>query len=107
MPGGSTHVTGAIVYGLLVFLGTAGFGFVVAPAIGRISGAFPIATEAEASFSLLTLKAVPFLVGLSAAAALSLPWVRRLRALRRAAVYAGTVLLAWLTGAAIAAAILG
>ena len=99
---------GAIAYGVLVFLGTTGFGFVVAPALGRASGRFPIETEADAVFSLLTLKAVPCLVGLSgAAAALSYAWVARLSVPRRVAVYASTVLLSWLVGAAIAALVLG
>ena len=64
-------------------------------------------TDAEAAFSFLTLKAVPFLVGLSAAAALSYQWLTGLSVPRRVAVYAATTLLAWLTGAAIAAVILG
>jgi hypothetical protein len=98
---------GAIAYGVLVFLGTTGFGFVVAPALGRASGRFPIETEAAAAFSLLTLKAVPCLVGLSGAAALSYAWVARLSIPRRVAMYAATVLLSWLVGAAIAALLLG
>ena len=97
---------GAIAYGVLVFLGATGLGFVVAPALGRASGRFPIETEAEAVFSLLTLKAVPCLAGLSGAAALSYAWVARLSMPRRAAVYATTVLLSWLAGAAIAALLL-
>ena len=97
---------GAIAYGVVVFLGTAGFGFVVAPALGRASGRF-LETEAAAVFSMLTLKAVPFLVGISGAAALSWAWVARRSWPLRAAVYAATVLLSWLTGAAVAALLLG
>jgi hypothetical protein len=98
---------GALAYGVLVFLGTAAFGFVVAPALGTASGRFPIETEAAGVFSMLTLAAVPWLVGLSGAAALSYAWVARLSVPRRAAVYATTVVLSWLVGAAIAALLLG
>ncbi len=97
-------LVGAIVYGLLVFLGTAGLGFVVLPAVGQATG---LDTDAEAAFSFLTLKAVPFLVGFSAAAALSYQWLTGLSAPRRVAAYSATTVLAWLTGAAIAAVILG
>jgi lincosamide nucleotidyltransferase A/C/D/E len=106
-PPGSSKVTllaGASVYGLLVFLGTAGLGFAVLPSVGRAAG---LDAEAQAAFSFLTLKAVPFLAGLAAAAALSYPWLRGLTVPRRAAVYAATTAFAWLAGAAIAAAILG
>ena len=104
MPSRATLLTGAIVYGLLVFLGTAGLGFVVLPVVGHASG---LDTEAEAVFSFLTLKAVPFLVGLSAAAALSYRWLTGLSVRRRMCVYVATTAFAWLTGAAIAAVILG
>lgn len=100
-------VAGAIVYGVLVFLGTAGLGFVVLPAIGYASGPFPIETEANATFSFVTLAAVPFLVGLSAAAALSYEWLMGLSIARRVATYLATAVLAWVAGAAIAAFILG
>lgn len=103
----ATLLAGASVYGLLVFLGTAGLGFGVLPAVGHAMGLFPIDTEAEAAFSLVTLKAVPLLVGLSAAAALSYQWLTGLSAPPRVAVYVATTVLAWLTGAAIAAVILG
>ena len=98
---------GAAVYGLLVFLGTALLGFVVMPVLGHASGRFPIETEASAVFSLVTLKAVPFLAGLSVAAALSYEWLVRLPLTRRIALYFATTLLAWLVGAAFAVLILG
>ena len=97
-------LVGAIVYGLLVFLGTAGLGFAVLPAVGRVAR---LDADAETALSFLTLKAVPLLVGFSAAAALSYPWLTGLSGLRRVAVYIVTTGLAWLTGAAIAAVILG
>jgi hypothetical protein len=100
----ATLLTGAIVYGLLVFLGTAGLGFGVLPTVGRATG---LDTEAEAALSFLTLKALPFLVGLSAASALTYQWLTGLSVSHRVAVYTATTVLAWLTGAAIAAAILG
>ena len=100
----ATLLARALVYGLLVFLGTAGLGFVVVPTLGRATG---LDTEAEAAFSFLTLKAVPLLVGFSAAAAFSYQWLTGLSVPRRVAVYSATTVLAWLTGAAIAAVILG
>jgi len=100
----ATILAGAIVYGLFVFLGAAGLGFAVLPAVGRAAG---IDNEAEAALSLLTLKAVPLLMGLSAAATLSYESLARFSLPRRAAAYAATILLAWLTGAAVAAALLG
>jgi hypothetical protein len=98
---------GAVVYAFLVFLGTAVLGFVVAPFAGHAIGLFPIETDAQAAFSLLTLKAVPFLAGASTAAALSYEWVLGFSLPRRFAVYGATVIVAWVTGAAIAAVILG
>ena len=100
-------LAGAIVYGVLVFLGTAGLGFVVLPTIGYVSGLFPIDTEANAAFSLTTLKAVPFLAGLSAAATVSYEWLMSLSIARRVVIYFATTLLAWVAGAAIAAFLLG
>ena len=91
-------------YGLLVFLGTAGLGFGVLPMVGRAVG---LDSDAEAAFSFLTLEAVPFLVGLSAAAALSYRWLAGLSVPRRVAVYAATTVFAWVAGAAIAAVVLG
>jgi hypothetical protein len=103
----ATLLAGAVVYGLLVFLGTAGLGFVVLPSVGYHTGLFSIETEAEAAFSLVTLKAVPFLVGLSAGAAFSYRWLMRLSMGRRFAVYAATTVLAWVAGAAVAAFLQG
>ena len=100
----ATLLTGAIVYGILVFLGTAGLGFAVLPTLGRATG---LDTETEAALSFITLKAVPLLVGFSAAAALSYQWLTGLSVPRRVAVYSATTVVAWLTGAAIAAVILG
>jgi hypothetical protein len=107
VPSRTTLFAGAIAYGLLVFLGTAILGFVVLPAIGSASGLFPIDTEANATFSFVTLKAVPVLVGLSAASALSYEWLMGLSLARRAAVYFTTTLLAWVAGAAFALLLLG
>jgi hypothetical protein len=98
---------GAFVYGVLVFLGTAGLGFVVLPIIGYHSGLFPIETEADAAFSLTTLKAVPLLAGFSAATAVSYEWLTSLPIARRIAIYLATTLLVWITAAAIAAFLLG
>jgi hypothetical protein len=98
---------GCIVYGFLVFLGTALLGFVALPRLGHATGLFPVDTEAEAAFSMVTLKAVPFLASLSTAAALSYPWLMRHSIAQRLAVYCGTALLAWVAAAAIAVLILG
>jgi hypothetical protein len=100
----ATLLAGAIIYGLSVFLGTAGLGFVVLPTVGRAWGLDP---DSEAAFSFLTLKAVPYLAGFSAAAACSYQRLTGLPASRRVAVYTATTMLTWLTGAAIAAVILG
>ena len=100
-------LTGAIVYGLLVFLGTVVLGFVVLPVVAYASGLVPIETEAMAVFSLVTLKGVPFLACSSAAATLSYDWLRRLSAVRRVVVYTVTTVAVWMAGAAIAVLILG
>ena len=100
-------LVGSIGYATLVFLGTAGLGFVVAPTVARAAHLFPIETDAEAFFSLLTLKAVPVLAGLSTAAAFSYEKIIRLSLLLRVAVYASTIVLIWALGAAIAAVMLG
>ena len=107
MSPGTALVIRALAYGLLVFLGTALVGFVVAPAIAYTSGLFELETDAQATFSLITLKAVPFLVGLSAAAAATYDLLSRLSAARRVAIYFATMLLTWLTGAAVAVLVLG
>jgi len=107
VPSRATLLGGSIVYALVVFLGTAAIGFVVLPAVGYATGLFAIRAEAEGVFSLLTLKAVPFLVGLSAAAALSFEWLLGLSRFRRVVAYLATTLATWLAGAAVAAVILG
>jgi hypothetical protein len=94
-------------YAVLVFAGAALLGFVVVPTLAHRIGWFPIETEAQATFSLLTLEAVPFLVGFSTVSALALPWMLQRSWPLRVAAYAGTVLAAWLAGAAIAAVMLG
>jgi hypothetical protein len=98
---------GSIVYGFLVFLGTACLGFVVLPSVAHATGLFPLDTEAQAAFSMVTLKAVPLLASLSAAAALSYEWLRRRSLALRLAIYCATILLAWTTAAAIAVFVLG
>jgi hypothetical protein len=107
MPSRTKLLAGAIAYGLLVFAGTALLGFVVAPAIGVATGLFPIEQEAAGYFSFLTLKAAPLLAGLSAGAARSQEWLAGFSIPSRIAVYAATVLLVWITGATIAAIVLG
>jgi hypothetical protein len=107
LPSRARLLAGAVLYALLVFLGTAALGFVVAPFAGHATGLFPNETDAQAAFSLVTLKAVPLLLGLSSAAAFSYPWVLGLSLSRRVAVYAATVSGAWVAGAAVAAALLG
>lgn len=101
------RLAGAVAYAVLVFLGAAGLGFVVLPTLGYAGGLFAIEAEARGAFSLVTLEAVPFLVGLSGAAALSYDWLATLSIGRRVVVYCATALLVWLSGAAIAVFILG
>ncbi|HEY8120455.1 MAG TPA: hypothetical protein VII78_04000 [Myxococcota bacterium] len=107
MPSTTRMVTGAIVYGLLVFLGAAGLGFLAVPAIAYAAGLFTIDTEARATFSFITLEALPFLWGLSVPAAFSYEWIMRLSIAGRAAAYLGTAMVTWVAGAAIAVFILG
>lgn len=103
----SSSYIGAAVYGLLVFVGAAVLGFVVAPLLGMASGLFAMDTDARAFFSLLTLKGVPYLVGLSTLSAFLHPGLSS-RGLRlRLALFALNVLAAWLAAAAIAFTILG
>jgi hypothetical protein len=82
-------------YGLLVFAGAALIGFVLAPLLATATGWFPIEVEARAAFSLATLSAVPYLVGLCAAAAFMLPWIATLSVPRRIGVYAASALAVW------------
>ena len=103
----AVRLAGAVAYGLLVFAGTALLGFVVLPPLGYAAGLFAIETDARAAFSLVTLKAVPVMAGLSAAAALSYEWLMRLSLPRRVAAYVATTVLVWLAGAAGAVLALG
>jgi hypothetical protein len=87
------------VYGLLVFAGTALTGFVVAPLLAHAAGFFPIEVEARAAFSLVTLEAVPWLLGASVTSGFLWPSFAPLPAARRAAVWLANVLVVWLAGA--------
>jgi hypothetical protein len=107
LPSRAVSITRAVVYGLLVFLGTLGLGFLVLPSLGYATGLFTIEAEARGAFSLVTLKAVPVLVGLSAAAALSYEWLAALPLGRRVVIYSVTPLAVWVAGAAIAILLLG
>jgi hypothetical protein len=100
-------LAGAALYAFLVFAGTAVLGFVVVPFVAHRVGWFPIETEAQAAFSLLTLGAVPFLVGLSTVAALAYPWILQRSWPLRVAAYCATALAAWMIGAAISAFLFG
>ena len=97
-------LAGAGVYALLVFCGTAVLGFVLLPAFARAAG---LDADAQGAFSFLTLKAVPFLVGASAAAAFTYPSLTRLSVSRRVVTYVATTACVWLASAAIAAVALG
>ena len=97
----------SLAYALLVFAGTAVLGFVIAPLLGIASGRFPIDTDAQAVFSMLTLKGVPYLAGLCALSGLSYRRISQRRLPLRAALFALNVVLAWLIAASIALAILG
>lgn len=94
-------------YGLLVFLGTALLGFVVAPWLGTATGLFTIEVESSGFFSMLTLKGVPYLVALSVVSGLLSPTLSGLGLRLRVALFGLNVLVAWLVGASIAFAILG
>jgi hypothetical protein len=99
--------TGAAVYAVLVFAGTALLGFVIAPLLGIASGAFPIEAEAQGIFSLLTLKGIPFLVALGGCSGLLYErWSKRPLPVR-IAVFGANVLVVWLIAAATALVILG
>ena len=103
----SRILIGSVAYGFGVFAGTAVLGFVVAPYLGSATGLFPIDTEAQAFFSLLTLKGVPDLAILSAASSFLYPMGSRRRLGLRVALYVVNVLLAWLVAVSIALALLG
>jgi hypothetical protein len=46
---GTTLYVGAGIYGLLVFVGAAVLGFVVAPYLGLVSGLFPIESDSRSA----------------------------------------------------------
>lgn len=94
-------------YGLLVFLGTALLGFVIAPWLGVATGLFSIEAESSGFFSMLTLKGVPYLVALSVLSGLLSPMLADRRLRLRVMLFGLNVLGAWLIGASIALAILG
>jgi hypothetical protein len=98
---------GSAVYGVLIFVGVAAFGFVVAPALGIACGLFPIEADARGLFSLLTLKGVPYILALSMGSAILHHAMRRRRPLLQIALYGLNVLLVWVVAAAIALAMLG
>jgi hypothetical protein len=107
MTSGTRLTAASILYGVLVFAGSALFGFVIAPLLAIASGRFPIDTEARAVVSWLTLRGVPSLLMLAALSATLYPKLSQ-RGLRvRLALYTANVLLAWLVAASIALAILG
>lgn len=107
MPARARRAAVAGLYGVLVFAGTAALGFAVLPPLAHASGWFPIETEAAAAFSLVTLKAVPLLAGLSAGAAFSYERLASGSVVRRILVYALSSIAIWLVGASIAVFILG
>ena len=97
---------GPVVYGVLVFLGTACTGFVLAPFLAHAAGFFPIEVEARSVFSLLTLKAMPWLLGASVTSGFAYTELARLPPARRLAAWLANVLLVWAAGAAAAALLL-
>jgi hypothetical protein len=103
----ASRYVAATVYGALVFSGTALLGFVVAPWLALAGGLFSIDAEARSFFSLLTLKGVPCLVGLSVLSAVLHPGCSGHGPLFQVALLGANVLLVWLIGAASAFAILG
>lgn len=102
----ASRYAAAIVYGCLVFSGTALLGFVVAPWLALAGGLFAIDVEARSFFSLLTLKGVPGLVGLSVLSAVLHPGFSGHGPLFWIALLGANVLLVWLIGAATAFALL-
>src|SRR5215475_11213839 len=104
MPSRAIQISSDVAYGLIVFLGTAGLGFVVLPTLCYAAGLIANETDARAAFSSITLKAVPVLFGFSAAAALSNEWLAAFSIGRRVVAYLATTLLVWIVGAASAIA---
>jgi hypothetical protein len=91
---------GSVVYGFLVFAGTALTGFVAAPFLAHAAGFFPIEVEARSAFSLVTLEAVPWLLGASVTSGFLWPSFAAWSPARRVAVWLANVLLVWAAGAA-------
>jgi hypothetical protein len=96
-------VLASVVYGVLVFLGTAATGFVVAPFLAHAAGFFPLEVEARAAFSLVTLEALPWLLGASTTSGFLWPSLAALSSASRIGVWLANVLLVWTAGAAGAA----
>jgi hypothetical protein len=94
-------------YGLAVFAGMLLLGFVLAPWLGTATGLFEIDVEAQGFFSMLTLKAFPYLAGASVFSAGLYARLATRRPAARLAGYALNVTLAWLAGAGIALLLLG
>jgi len=97
---------GSALYGLLVFVGTALLGFVVVPLVGIAGGLFSIDAEARAFFSLLTLKGVPYLLGLSTLSGLLYRPLSARRLPARVGLLGVNVLVVWFIAASIALVIL-
>ena len=97
---------GAALHGLLVFVGAALLGFIVAPLVGIAAGLFSIDAEARAFFSLLTLKGVPYLLGLSMLSALLHRPLSTRRLPARVGLLGVNVLAVWLVAVSIALVIL-
>jgi len=98
---------GPVAYVLLVFIGTAVLGFVVAPVLGAATGLFSIDVESRSFFSLLTLKGVPYLAALSTLSALVYQPLSRCRLPVRILIVIVNVVVVWLVAASIALAVLG
>jgi hypothetical protein len=107
LPSQSSLYLGPVAYVLLVFIGAALLGFVVAPALGTATGIFSIDVESQSFFSLLTLKGVPYLAALSILSALVYQRFSRIRFPGRVILLILNIVVAWLVSASIALVILG
>jgi hypothetical protein len=107
VPSQASVYLGPVAYVLLVFIGTALLGFVVAPALGTATGVFSIDVESQSFFSLLTLKGVPYLAALSILSALIYQPLSRRRFPGRAIFLILNIVIAWLVAASIALVMLG
>lgn len=94
-------------YGAAVFAGMLLLGFVLAPWLGVATGLFAIDVESQGFFSMLTLKAMPYLVGLGVFSAGLYPRLAPRPLAQRLAGYALNAALGWLAGAGIALWLLG